>query len=41
MNYMIQPGNTLYFISKRFNIPIESILIATPEALNPPSNIIC
>ncbi|SMB89084.1 LysM domain-containing protein [Desulfonispora thiosulfatigenes DSM 11270] len=34
-NYLVQPGDTLYSISLRFNVPIQSILMVNPEIINP------
>jgi spore coat assembly protein SafA len=35
MTYVIQPGDTLFFIAGRFGVTVEDILAANPQITNP------
>ena len=35
MTYVVQPGDTLFFIARRFGVTVEDILAANPQIIDP------
>ncbi|MFZ5944947.1 MAG: SafA/ExsA family spore coat assembly protein [Bacillota bacterium] len=45
IHYIVQPGDTLYTISRRFHISLQALIMANPQITNPnlifPGQVIC
>lgn len=33
--YTVQPGDTMFFIARRFNVPLEALILCNPQVPNP------